>query len=190
MNIGFSQEKLTDLFLNGRKKVLRIAIIALSLFIALIVYISQTKNIESLRIREDMERKKNDVLGEIARSEKTIKLYKNMLSQKDALSVMNVLGNIAKESNVTLVSIKPANEENRPLYIKFPFVLVIAADNYHAMGKFISKIENEPGNYSVDAINIRPQEESRGPDRELTKGAKPAKKLILNLILSIIAFKG
>ena len=190
MKIEYSKERLMDLFLKGRKRVLSIGIILFTLSITLIIYRMQTKQIESLYVNKDTELKKNDVLNEISRAEKAIKLYKNLLSQREASSVMNTLSDIARGSNVRLISIKPAREENQPLYIRTPFILVIGADNYHAIGKFISKFENQSDIYFIDTISIRSQEESRTPAQELTEVSKPTNKLIVNLIFSIIAFKG
>jgi Tfp pilus assembly protein PilO len=190
VEIEYVKEKLMDLFFKGRKRILSIGIILFTLFITLIISRIQTKQIESLHANKDTELKKNEVLNEISRSEKTIKLYKNLLSQKDASSVMNTVSDIARDSNVRLISIKPAREENQPLYIKYPFVLVIASDNYHAIGKFISKLESQSGIYFINTISIRSQEESRTPDKELIGESKPTDKLIVNSILSIIAFKG
>lgn len=189
MKIEYAKEKLMNLFLKGRKRLLSIGIILFTLSAALIIYRIQTKQIELLYVNKDTELKKNDVLNEISRSEKAIKLYKNILSQKEASSVMNTLSGIARGSNVRLISIKPAREENQPLYIKTPFILVIGADNYHAIGKFISAIENQSDIYFIDRISIRSQEEGRTPAQEATQESKPANKLIVNLIFSIIAFK-
>jgi len=190
MKIEYSKEKLMDLFLKGRKRVLSIGIILFTLSITFIIYRIQTKQIESLYVNKDTELKKNDVLNEIRRSEKAFKLYKNILSPKEASLVTNTISGIARGSNVRLISIKPDREENQPLYIKTHFILVIGADNYHAIGKFISSIENHSDVYFIDTISIRSQEESRTPDKELTEVSKPTDKLIVNLILSIIAFKG
>ena len=41
---------------------------------------------------------------------------------------MSRVSDITRGSNVRLISIKPDREENQPLYIKTPFILVIAAD--------------------------------------------------------------
>ena len=190
MKIGYPKEKLINLFLKGRKRVLSIGIIILTLVITLIIYRIQIKKVESLHVNKDTEQKKNEVLNEISRSEKTVKLYKNLLSQKDVSSVMNTISDIARDSNVRLVSIRPGNEEKQPLYTKYPFILVIGADNYHVIGKFISSIENQSDIYFMDAISIRSQEESQILDKELTQEPESTDKLIVNLILSIIAFKG
>ena len=191
MKIEYSREKLMDLVIKGRKNVLMAGIIVLTLIITLIVYRIQDKNISLLHVKKDAEQKKNELLKEISQSEKTIKLYKNLLSQKDASSVMNTVSDIARGSNINLISIKPGNEENQPLYIKTHFIVVIGTDSYNAIGKFVSSIENEPNiYYSVDSISVSSQEENRTPAQELTPEPKSTNKLIVNLTLSIITFKG
>lgn len=184
MKIEYSREKLMNLFLKGRKKVLSIGIIIFTLIITLSIYRTQTKKIESLHVDKDTALKKNEVLKEIGRSEKTIKLYKNLFSRKDASSVMNTFSNIARDFNVRLISVSPGNEENQPLSIKTPFTLVIGTDNYHTIGKFISSIENQPGIYFVETISIRSQEEAAD------QAPRQTNKLIVNITLSIIEFKG
>ncbi len=190
MKIEYSKEKLINLFIKGRKKVLSIGMAVFTIIITLIIHSIQAKKIESLHINKDAELKKNEVLSEISRSGKAVELYNNLLKHKDASLVTNTLTDIARDSRVRVISIKPDTEINRPLYIKYPFILVIGADSYHAIGKFISSIENQPEIYFVDGISIKFQKESRAADKELTQGADPANKFTVNLILSIIAFKG
>lgn len=190
MKIEYSREKIMGLFLRGRKKVFSIGIIVSTLILTLIISRAQTKKIESLHVNKDTELKKNDVLSEISRSEKTINLYKKLFSKKDASSVTNAVSNIARDSNLIVISINQDKEESELLYTKYSFTLVIGADSYHAIGKFIDKIENQAEAYFVDAISIRSQEESRTPDTELSGASKPANKLIVNVTLSIIVFKG
>ena len=184
MKIGYPREKLMNLFLKGRKRVLSIGIILFTLIATLIIYRIQIKKIESLHVNKDAEQKKNEALNEISRSEKAIKLYKNIFSKKDAFLVMDAVSDIVRDSNVRLISIRPEREERQPLYVKYPFTLVIGADNYHAIGKFISSIENSSDVYFVDAISIRLQEEAADQAPGQTS------KLIVNITLSIIEFKG
>lgn len=179
MNMRFSIEKTMNIFLKGGKKLLSIGIILAAAVLTLISYGVQARNIETMRARNSAEAKKNEALKEIAQSEKSIKLYKNIFSKKDASTVINAVNNIAKDSKVRVISIKPGNEENQPLYIKTPFTLVIEADAYHAIGKFISKIENQPEIYFIDAISIRHKKDSQ-----------LSNNLIFDVTLSIIVFKG
>lgn len=189
MKADYSKEKLINLFLKGRIKFLSIGLIVLTLIIAPSIYKNQTRSAESLKAKKDAEIKKNEVLKEISQSEARIKFYKTLLGKKDASLVMDTISSIAKDSNVLLVSIKPGTEENRPLCIKYPFVLVIGADSYHAIGKFISKIENQSDIYLVEAISIKFQDASRRQEKELVEVTRPTNKLIVNLTLSMIAVK-
>lgn len=189
MKAGYSRDKLIDLLLKGKKRFLSIGLIILTLIIASSIYRNQSKGIESLNVKKDTEIKKNEVLKETSQLETRIKFYKNLLSKKDASLVINTISNIAKDSNVMLISIKPSTEENQPLYIKYPFVLVIGADSYHAIGKFISKIENQSDIYLVEAISIKLQGGSQRQEKESAGVPEPTNKLIVNLTLSIIAFK-
>ncbi len=190
MEIGDSIKNLTNRLGRGKTKILNIALIILTVIIAPNVYKSNARSIASLNIRKDTESKKNGVLGEISQSEKMIKFYKNLFNKKDASLVINTINNIARDSNVKIISIKPGAEEQEPVYTRFPFVLTVSADSYHGIGKFISKIENHPDVYFVDAISIKTQEVSREQDRESGLGLKAANRVIVNLTLSIIIFKG
>lgn len=179
MRIGYPREKIRDLFLKARKKVVSIGIIAFTLLLTLIIHGIQTRKIEALSVKKGIEAKKNDALKEIAQTEKRINLYKSLFGNKDAASVMNAISNIARDSKVRVISLQPDKEINLPAYIKYPFNLVIAVNSFHDIGKFINHIENQPEAYFVDAMSISTQEESQGEN-----------KLTVNVTLSIIAFKG
>jgi len=189
MKIAFSREKIMNLFLKAKQKLLSIGIIVFTLVLTLIINGIQTQKIGSLSAKKDAELKKNEVLKDITRSEKAIKLYKDLFSKRDASLIMNTISNIAKDSNIKLSSIKPGKEQSYPLYTRYPFILVIGADNYHAIGKFVSRIENQPEVYYVDVISIKSQEESQAQNKELAQEPGQENKIIVNLTLSIIAFK-
>lgn len=190
MRLEFSIGKIINLFFKGKKNIFNLGIIILTLIIVSSVYRNQNKTIESLNIKKETEIKKNEVLNEISRSEKKFKSYGNLLGKKDATSVVDTIKNLAKDSGVEAISVKPGTEEVQLFYIKYPFILVISADSYHAIGKFIDKIESHPDVYFVDAISIRSQQESETLDKESAQMPKSANRLIVDLILSIIAFKG
>lgn len=167
-------------FLESKEKILSIAIFIFALLIAASIYISQSKSLRLLNTRKDMQIKKNEVLSGIGQSERKLKFYRSLLNEKDAPSMTNTIRNIAKESAVQIISIEPGQEEKQSVYTKHPFILTIHADSYHAIGKFISKIEGYSDVYIVEAINIRP----------LGETAARANKLVVNLTLNIIAFTG
>ncbi len=87
--MGYSREKLMNLFLKGRKRVLSIGIILFTLIITLIIYRIQTKKIRELDVKKSAETKRNEVLKEIVQLEKTINLYKNIFSKKCARKDQN-----------------------------------------------------------------------------------------------------
>lgn len=180
MEISDAIKNLTNQLGKGKNKILNIVLIISTLIIAPNIYVSKAKNIESLNAKKDTELKKNEVLDRISYSEKRIKYYKNLFNKKDASLIMNTVNNIARDSNIKIVSIKPGTEQKEPVYTKYPFLLTIAADNYHTLGKFISKIESHPDAYFVDEINIRTQGQA----------PKPQDNLTVNLTLSAIVFMG
>lgn len=159
---------------KNKNKLLNLAVIIIAFMIASNIYRQQTREIESLKSKSNTETKKNTVIENISNLEKSIGTYKNLLAKKDAGSVINTVSNIAKESGVKIVSVKPSAEQRQADYIKFPLNLVLSVPNYHTLGRFISKIESYQDVYVVESIEIRFQEQ--------------AKELAVSLIISSIAF--
>ena len=162
-------------FINKNKnKLFNLAVLIIAFIIASNIYKYQTKKLEALKKRSDMEKRKNAVIENISGLEKSIDAYKNFLVKKDASSVINTISNIAKESRIRIISIRPTSEHRYPDYIKLPFDLSFTAPNYHTLAGFISKIETYQDVYVVEAIEIRSQEQ--------------ANELAVNLTVSSVAF--
>jgi Tfp pilus assembly protein PilO len=189
MKINFSFENIID-YLKNKRNFFSMGMIIVAVIASFIIHVNQVKKIQSLTLAKDAEFNKSKVLTDISTSEKEIKAYKNNLSRKDIVLVTNTLTNIAKDSNVALVSVKVGTEENQLLYTRARFVCVIGADSYHDLSKFISKLENHPGIFNIDEIDIKAQDEGLDSDKELTYAPKPKGRLVVNLIISSIAFKG
>jgi hypothetical protein len=189
MKIAFSIDAVMD-YVKDKRHYFSMAMIIIAVITSLVINNGQAKKIGSLTISRDAEMSKSQVLTDISNSEKTIKSFMTTLAKRDIVSVTDILTNTAKTSNVALVSIKKSSEENQPLYTKSRFVCVIGADSYHDIGRFISRLENHPGVFYIDAISINAQDEGLGLDSELFKAPKPKSKLSVDLMLSIIAFKG
>lgn len=175
---------LINLISKYKNKILNILIIIVALFFANRIYINQTKNINSLSEKKDAELKRKELLEDISQAEKKIGSYKSVINNKDISSVINTLRNIARDSSVRIVSIRPQIERDYPVYTKYPLDLVITAGDYHRIGEFMSRIESHPDIYIVENISIRPnlEAEMRGKDR--------TDKLTVNLRLSTILLKG
>jgi Tfp pilus assembly protein PilO len=106
--------------------------------------------------------------------------YKKFFN-KDSSQVINTLNNIARDSSVKIISIKPQAEIILPIYTKCPFDLSINVDSYHILGRFISKIESYSDVYIVEKIDIKSVGQILRTGQEY--------KLDVNLRISAISLK-
>lgn len=143
-------------FTEHKNKILNIALILIVLAVSNNIYKKQQKVINSLKQAKAQEIKKNEVLNELVKLNQEIGLYKDFVNKKDISSIVNRLGNLADESKVKIVSIKPGQEESFPVYTKYQFQMTVNVDSYHNIGKFISKLENNPDVYFIESVKINP----------------------------------
>lgn len=144
-----------------KSNIANLAVIIIFVVISINIYKSQTKNTASLNERKDTETKKNKVLEEIGQLQKNIDDLTNLVNSKDISATINNLNNMAREFSVKISAIKPAGIQDFPLYTKYPFELTVEADNYHQIGKFISKIETNPNIYTVESLSMHPQADNQ-----------------------------
>lgn len=161
-------------------KILNVLIIIVALFFANNIYKKQMQNITLLNEKKESELEKNKVLESIGQLEQNYNLIKNAVNKKDVSLAIDKLGNMAKMTNVKIISIKPEKEEDYPAYVKHPFVLTATADNYHAIGKFISAVESSPDVYILESISIKPV---------VTKQVSRPDRLDIDLRISTILLK-
>ncbi|MDP2923164.1 MAG: type 4a pilus biogenesis protein PilO [Candidatus Omnitrophota bacterium] len=143
-----------------KNKLFNLAVIIFALMVAGNIYKKQAKDIEALRGAKGTEIKKNALLANIGQLEKKINAYKKIFVKKDANLVINTIGNIAKELGIQVVSIKPVGELAYPAYLKLSFDAVISAPGYHALGRFMSRVESWQGIYVIEAVEIKSQTET------------------------------
>lgn len=145
-----------NIFLKNKNLILNSGIIVLALFIALQIYRADNQQIGSLIQQKEDALKKNEVIQSIGALEEKIDNFKQVFPKKDLSSIMGQLSNIAKNNLVKIVSIKPVNEEAYPDYIQSSFLINIYAPSYHALGNFISQIENNKDIFMVGEMGITP----------------------------------
>ena len=121
------------------------------------IYKKQDNELQGLNVQRDMEIKKNKILDVIGQEEANIFAYKKMLPKKDSGDVINTVGNIAKQFNITVASIKPATEIKTQDFSKFPYDVSLTAPDYNSLGKFMSKLETYSDVFIVELVNITPQ---------------------------------
>lgn len=174
--------ELLGLIYKQKNRIVDIGIIILTLIIITNVYKKQAKSMSSLREKIDAETQRYEVVDNMNKSQRIISAYTNLVNKKDVSLAINTISNIARDSKINILFIKPAPTEEFPVYTKFPFSLVMSAPSYHDVGGFINKLESHPDIYFVDSISIKP--------REIT-GKESAKGFNLNveLMISTILFK-
>lgn len=165
---------LAELANKHKNRIINVVIIILALIISGNIYKKQAEAIKSLEEQKEVEIKKNGVIKDINQLHYKINAYKNLLIRKDASSVINNISDMAKHSGVTIISIRPDSEQKYPNYSKLPFGLLVSAADYHAIGRFISALEDYQDVYVVEAISIKPERQTGG--------------LGINLRLSSVAF--
>lgn len=168
--------EVSQLFTKLKSNAFNVSIILFAFLISYNTYKKQNSQIAMLLETKATEAKKSVILEEIGGLEKRIDLYKNFLNYRDEGAVINLINEIAGNMGIKIVSIKPAAQEADYDYlIKHPFALTVETKDSHALGKFLSRIENHSDFYLVDALNIL-----SGQDEE---------KLTVNLSLSYVVFK-
>jgi Tfp pilus assembly protein PilO len=169
MDLAGAFSKYKNIFIN-------IGVILLSLLIAFnFVYKKQQAELAALQEKKQTEEKKNVILDNISLLEKKIDAYTMLLAKKDSGSVISSINEMAKSSGVKIVAIRPGQEQQSTDYIKTSFDLTLQVDSYHALGRFISRLESYGDVYVVDSVEMRSDYQAKG--------------LSVNLRISSIAYK-
>lgn len=125
-------------------------------------YIASPKidEVKKLRLQQEAEIKKEEILKNIAGMEAKEKTYKSGLSEGQEVSwLIESLNQMAQASSVTLTSMVPASKADLGDYRKLP-VGIEASGSYHQIGNFVSRIESDPR--FIDVENLRMQSQDRG----------------------------
>jgi Tfp pilus assembly protein PilO len=163
-----------------QKNIINIAVIAVCIIVAQRIFVSQMKQVEAIKAETQAAQQKNLILGEIVQSEKKLKnLRRSINLDGKETSVINTLNTIAKNIGVKIVELKPVPEQVTLGYTKYPFVLNVAVDNYHTLGKFMSALESNPFLFTIDNISVN--NEAVGESRRY--------RLHVNLEVSTILIK-
>lgn len=143
-----------NLIERNKSTILNIGIIILALVVALQFYKSASNQITSLIEQQNNELEKNKVAVEIATLEKKAEAYKKVFVKKDLASVMDIISGVAKGTSVKILSVKPNSEEALDNYLSSSFLITLNVPSYHALGEFISKIENHQEICLVNEVKI------------------------------------
>lgn len=161
---------------KAKAHLLNIIIIVIAVIIAFNNSKTKAHDRKLLKDRINTELSKNEVLRDISNLEGRFTSLKKRINNKAISLVISLLGNMAKESDVRIILIKPQKENYLGVYTKYPFELVVSAKSYHKIGKFISIIENSPDIYIVENMVITSNPNEKEEDKVIIK-------LVLNTIL-------
>ncbi len=134
--------------------IINAVVIIVALIIAFQFYKNSSNQIEDLVRQQNEAIEKNKVTQEIASLEKKAEQYRGNFVRKDLASVMDIVSGMAKSSSVRILSVKPYSEEPMDNYLNSSFMITMRAPSYHALGDFISKIENDKDVYLVSEVSI------------------------------------
>jgi len=143
-----------DFFSKNKNKIINTGIILVAIFVSIYLYSVQSQQLISLEESKNEEIKKSEVIESLTRVEQRINSYKQMFSKKDLGSVIGAMTDISKNTRVKIVSVKPGAEQEFSDYVKTSFLIVVRVANYHALGEFISKVENYKDLFLVEDVNI------------------------------------
>ena len=147
MNAMTAVNKYKNTFIN-------LIVLGVGITIAFQVYKNQTATIAALEQKKETEIKKNVVLKDIKKQEKIIQFYKDNLNREDMGTFIVSVNEIAKQTGVKIVSLKPNPAEDIGVVRKSTLSLLVSSDNYHKLGKFINAIETLPDFYYVDNVTF------------------------------------
>ena len=168
-----------DFLSKNKSKIINVGVIVAALFIALYLYSMQNQQIASLDESKSEEIKKSEIIEDLNRVEKRINSYKQTFTKKDLGSVIGAMTDIAKDTKVKVISVKPGLDQQYPEYVKTSFLIVVRVADYHALGQFISKVENYKDLFLVEDVNITAAE-------NLQNDKKAGKDLDISLKISSI----
>ncbi|MFA6384497.1 MAG: type 4a pilus biogenesis protein PilO [Candidatus Omnitrophota bacterium] len=143
-----------ELIIKIQKNFVNIAVCVICVIVALRIYSAQNNRVEAIRAETDLESQKSAVLHDISNYESRFKKLHGQVNIKDDTAVINTLNTIAKDSQVKIIVLRPMPQEKISGYIRYPYSMSIAVDNYHMLGKFISVLESHPFMFSIVSMNV------------------------------------
>lgn len=144
-----------------QRNMFNVVIMVVFVFIAVKVHSTQQSELAEITRQRDEEKEKNDILAQIAQSEKLLKKSARFINSKQLDTLIDDINMKAAAAGISIQQLNPRPEEKLPgnIYKKYAYDLSIVAPSYHAIGLFINSLEKAPALYTVDAIAFRSEYE-------------------------------
>jgi hypothetical protein len=144
----------TDFFSKHKDKIINGAVMLGAILAAFYLYGIQNQQLFSIEESKNEEIRKSEIIESLNRVEKRINGYKKTFTGKDLGSVIDAMTEIAKDTRVRIVSVKPGIDQREAEYIKSSFLITVKAADYHALGNFMSRLENYKDLFLVEDMEI------------------------------------
>ncbi len=141
-------------------QIISLVLLAVSGLVAINIFQKQNKGIAQMVRLQDEERNKNDVLRRIDELKKKMAFYREMLQPKGRREIINTITNLAKNTLVDIVSLRPGESQGpgrgakRQIYYKTFFHLIINVKSYRQLNRFINILENSPMVFVIESLRI------------------------------------
>lgn len=144
-----------------QRNLINAVIVLVFIIVAVKVNSAQQQEIAQLTQQRDDEKQKNEILAQIAQSEKSLKKSARLVNNKQLDKIIDDINMKAASAGISIAQINPRPEEKLPnsIYKKYGYDLSINAPSYHAIGMFVSSLEKSEALYSVDSISFRSEYE-------------------------------
>ncbi|MCM8797470.1 MAG: type 4a pilus biogenesis protein PilO [Candidatus Omnitrophica bacterium] len=143
-----------DLLKKQKNRIVNLFIIALALFIAFNIHAKQSKQARAYKDKITVETEKNVLLKKLEDIIKDFEAYDQVMPLGETDELVKTLSEIAKETDVKIISLRPQNRQIVGNYIKTPFDLKISCFSYSVLGSFIAKLENSKEFFQVDSFVV------------------------------------
>jgi len=168
-----------------RNIVVNVGVLFVAFLIMRSIYGYQNNKINDLRRTRDIEIRKNELLKKIDESEKRIEAYQRAFGKKEVSEVVNAITQIARDSKVRIISIRPGGEKKQDHFSELMVDVNVHAADYHSVGEFVSRLENSAYAYTVNYLYIK----SQNIQEEERKGRTEEDRLRVETSISTIIFQ-
>ncbi len=148
---------LNTIMTRYRNTAFNIGLVFVALVIAHAIYSNQYKKVLELRRNIGLEEQKNVLFEELNINQKKMAAYRQVYGRKEASSLVNDINQMARDSGVSILGIKPGVEQKQLGYSELSIDLNLGASDYHSLAKFIAALENSAYLYLIKSFDIRPQ---------------------------------
>ena len=140
-----------------RNTAFNIGLVLVALIVARVIYSNQYKKIVDLRRNITQEEQKDVLFDELNGIQKKLSAYRQVYAKKEVSAIINDITQVARDSGVRIVSIKPGEEQKQLGYSELLIDLNVGASDYHSLAKFVASLENSTYLFLIKSYYIKPQ---------------------------------